>query len=413
MSEFLTLLPPAEALATLLRHLPRRRPTAEWLPTAAALGRTTAEPIYAPIPLPTFARSTVDGYAVRARDTHGANESLPAYLTIAGEVQMGTAATQPLLPGQCQLIHTGGMLPPHADAVVMVEHTQEARHGEREILRAVAEGENVLQIGEDVHVGHQVIPAGVRLRPAEIGGLMALGQTEVAVSAQPRVGILSSGDEVVRPGQPLQLGQVYDVNSYTLHALVSQTGGLPHLYPLLPDDPALFQQTAVQAWAECDMLLFTAGSSVSSRDLTAQTIAQLGAPGVLVHGVSVQPGKPTILAVCGGKPVIGLPGNPVSALVIAQILAMPVLAHLLGVSAEQRPSRPLLATLATNLPSQAGREDWVAVRLVGNEAGGYTAEPIFGKSNLIFTLARADGLLRIPPSANGLPAGSVAEVWVV
>ncbi len=408
MSEFLTLLPPPEALSLLLNHL-TTKPTAEWIPTADSLGRVTAAPVYAPFPLPTFARSTVDGYAVRARDTFGASESLPAYLTVAGEVAMGTAATQPLTSGQCQLIHTGGMLPPGADAVVMVEHTQEARAGEREILRTVAVGENVLQIGEDVHAGREVIPVGVRLRPAEIGGLMALGLAEVAVTRQPLIGILSSGDEVIRPGQPLQMGQVYDVNSYTLQALVAQAGGRAQLYPLLPDEPAAFKAAAEQAWAECDMLLFTAGSSVSARDLTAQTIAGLGAPGVLVHGVSVRPGKPTILAVCGGKPVIGLPGNPVSALIIAQILAVPVLERLLGLK-QARPHGRITARLATNLPSQAGREDWVAVRLVPQADGTYTAEPIFGKSNLIFTLARADGLLRIPPAANGLPAG--AEVAV-
>lgn len=408
MSEFLTLLPPSEALNLLLSRL-SAKPAAEWVPTTEALGRITATPVYAPFPLPTFARSTVDGYAVRARDTFGASESLPAYLTIVGEVAMGTAATQPLTSGQCQLIHTGGMLPPGADAVVMVEHTQEARLGEREILRTVAVGENVLQVGEDVHAGREVIPAGVHLRPAEIGGLMALGLAEVSVTRQPLVGILSSGDEVVRPGQPLQMGQVYDVNSYTLQALVAQTGGRAHLYPLLPDEPAAFKAAAEQAWAECEMLLFTAGSSVSARDLTAQTIAGLGAPGVLVHGVSVRPGKPTILAVCGGKPVIGLPGNPVSALIIARILAMPVLERFLGLK-QARPSGRITARLATNLPSQAGREDWVAVRLVPQADGTYAAEPIFGKSNLIFTLARADGLLRIPPSANGLPAGATVEV---
>jgi len=414
MPEFLELLPPEQALQTLLDNLPVQIEPEE-VQAEDALGRVTAEDVLAPHPLPSFARSTVDGYAVRAADTHGAGESLPAYLQIAGEVPMGAAPDFSIAAGQCALIHTGGMLPGGADAVVMVEHTQSVREDEVEVLRAVAAGDNVVKVGEDVAEGEQVIPAGTRLRPAEIGGLMALGVNRVPVARRPKVGILSTGDEVVPPEAEIGPGQVRDVNSYTLGALVEKAGGAAVRYGIIPDREADLRSSTRRALAECDLVVITAGSSASARDLTSQVINELGPPGVLVHGVDVRPGKPTILAICRDagsgrvRPVIGLPGNPVSALVIAGLFVVPVIGALMGLKARPRPSVP--ARLALNLASQAGREDWVPVQLL-REAGGYRAEPIFGKSNLIFTLARADGLLRIPPDATGLDAGEVVEVFL-
>jgi molybdopterin molybdotransferase len=408
MPEFLELLPPVEALNHLMSQLaPRVEP--EEIATSLALGRVTVAPVFAPHPLPSFPRTTVDGYAVRAADTFGASDSLPAYLTLIGEVPMGAEAGFVLAPGQCAMIHTGGMLPDGADAVVMIEHTQTAAAGEVEILRAVAIGENILKVGEDVPQGEEVVPAGVRLRPAELGGLMALGVTRVMVASKPRVGILSSGDEVVPPEAMPGPGQVRDVNSYTLSALVESAGGSAVRYGIVPDNPGDMQAVASRALNECDVIVITAGSSASSRDLTALIVNELGKPGVLVHGVNVRPGKPTILAVCGGKAVIGLPGNPVSALVIAMLFVVPVIELYLGLR-QTRPRLAVWARLAINLPSQAGREDWFAVRLVPVK-DGYQAEPIFGKSNLIFHLAQADGLVRIPADANGLAAGELVEVF--
>ena len=406
MSEFLNLVPPPEALARLLARL---NPVVqvEIERTENALGRVLAADIIAGQPLPPFKRSTVDGFAVRAADTHGAGASLPAYLSCVGEVAMGGAAERSLAPGECVIIHTGGMLPENADAVVMVEDTQAAAAGEIEIYRALAAGDNVLQTGEDVRPGETVLTRGSRIRAAEIGGLMALGYTSVEVARRPRVAILSSGDEVVSPEDEPGPGQVRDVNSYALQALVREAGGEPLLFGILPDRIDAFRSAARRALDEAEIVVFTAGSSVSVRDLTAQVIDELGEPGVLVHGVSVRPGKPTILAVCGGRPVIGLPGNPVSALVIAGLFVRPVIHGYLGVSAAPAPVRT--ARLTTNLASQAGREDWVPVRLV-QEGGVWLAEPVFGKSNLIFTLARADGLIRIPAAANGLAAGAAVEV---
>jgi len=415
MPEFLQLLPPVEALARLLEHLPPK-PRSEEVETSAALGRVTIFPMLAPHPLPDFPRSTVDGYALRAIDTHGASESLPAYLSVMGEVIMGVQSAFTLDANQCALIHTGGMLPNGADAVAMVETTQSVRTGEVEVLRAVAVGENVLRVGEDVNTGEEVIPAGVRLRPAEIGGLMALGITHLPVVRKPQIGIISSGDEVVPANAEVHPGQVRDVNSFTLSALVEQTGGIPVLYGIIPDRVQALHDVVRRALEECDAVVVTAGSSASVRDLTAEVIDSLGPPGVLVHGVNVRPGKPTILAVCTAKEVlppkavIGLPGNPVSALVIADLFLVPVIDRLLGID---RPRlRPTLqAGLKINLPSQAGREDWVPVRLTGGD-GILEAEPIFGKSNLIFTLARADGLICIPADATGLHAGEVVDVFL-
>jgi molybdopterin molybdotransferase len=407
MPEFLELLPPTDALGVLLSHL-SMTPQAEEVETVHALGRVTAEPVVAAHPLPAFTRSTVDGYAVRASDTFGASDALPAYLSVTGEVPMGAAAGMALAAGQCAVIHTGGMLPDGADAVVMIEHTQTARPGEVEVLRAVAPGENLLKIGEDVTQGEEVIPVGTRLRPAEIGGLMALGVTRVSVARRPQVAILSSGDEVIPPEAEPGPGQVRDVNSYSLGALVEQGGGIPVRYGILPDRADLLREAAVRALEACQVVIITAGSSASARDLTAEVIHSLGKPGVLVHGVNVRPGKPTILAVCNGKAVIGLPGNPVSALVIAGLFVLPVLNAALGLRA-RRPAARVSARLKTNLPSQAGREDWVAVRLQETPEGNF-ADPVFGKSNLIFTLARADGLVRIPPAATGLEAGQLVDV---
>jgi molybdopterin molybdotransferase len=407
MPEFLELIPPDRALGLFLETL-SPTPQAEQVMTVDALGRVMFIPVSAPYPLPSFPRSTVDGYAVRSVDTYGASEALPAYLSVVGEVPMGGAPDITLSTGVCALIHTGGMLPEGGDAVVMVEYTQSVHQEEVEILRAVAVGENVIKVGEDVSEGQEVIPAGTRLRPAEIGGLMALGIPEVTVARRPRVGIISSGDEVVSPEMDLAPGQVRDVNSYTLSALVQSAGGVPVMYGIVPDQRRAMRTIAEQARQENDLVVITAGSSASARDLTAEVIGALGAPGVLVHGVNVRPGKPTILAVCDGKAMIGLPGNPVSALVIASLFVVPVIEGLLGLRRE-RPRPAVAARLSLNLASQTGREEWVAVRLQ-REAAGYLAEPIFGKSNLIFTLARADGLVRIPPDATGLSMGENVEV---
>lgn len=425
MPEFLTLLPPDEARALLLLNLPAPALDLERIDAAAALGRVLAADIVAPHPLPEFERTTVDGYAVRAADTFGAADSLPAYLHLVGEVPMGAEPEFELGEGQCALIHTGGMLPAGASAVVMLEHTQSASPEEIEILRSVAEGENVIRVGEDVERGQVIQVRGSVIGPAAIGGLLALGITHVDVVRKPTVGLISTGDEIVSPAESPRRGQVRDVNTHTLAALVEKSGGSARSYGIVPDQFEALQTAAAKALSECDMVLITAGSSASTRDMTADVIRSLGAPGVLVHGINTRPGKPTILGVCEGKAVIGLPGNPVSALVNGYLFVVPVIEYLTG--ARTRPRAKLLARLVVNLSSQAGREDWWPVKLTrpqplppGADSTSfpegtveYQAEPIFGKSNLIFNLADADGLLRIHPDATGLSAGEMVEVILI
>ena len=414
MPEFLKLIPTQQALQILLSHM-QISVSREKVLAVNALGRVTAEAIYSPLPLPSFPRSTVDGYAVRAADTFGASESLPAYLRLIGEIQMGNSPGFDINRGETGLIHTGGMLPDSCDAVVMIEYTQQFGADTVEILRSVAVGENIIKIGEDVQTGQEVIPTGVRIRPTEIGGLAALGILELEVAKKPVIGLISSGDEITPPESNLLPGQVRDINSYSLSALIDQTGAIPIRYGIFPDQVDRLETIAAQALSECDMLIITAGSSASARDLTAKVINALGSPGVLVHGVNIKPGKPTILAICNNKVVIGLPGNPVSALVIASLFVVPAVESLLGLTNTGTRVR-LLARLSTNIPSQAGREDWVAARLYSDPSGdpsGYIADPIFSKSNLIFSLVRANSLIRVPPDATGLSAGDLVEVQVL
>jgi molybdopterin molybdotransferase len=424
MPEFLTLLSPDEGRALLLSHLKGPTQKSEFINVTSSLNRICAEDIRAPYSLPDFPRSTVDGYAVRARDSYGATDSMPSYLELVGEIPMGKAPTLVLSIGQCALIHTGGMLPKGADAVIMLEYTQATLKGEIEISRAVASGENVISIGEDVLQGQLILPRGSRMRPAEIGGLMAMGIIRMRVINKIRVGLISTGDEVIDPNQSPEPGQVRDINSYTLAALIERTGGQAILYGIVADKLKTLKDVASKALTECEMVIITAGSSASTRDRTAEVIGSLGKPGVLVHGINTRPGKPTILGVCGEKPVIGLPGNPVSALVNGYLFAVPVIESLLG--ALSRPKATVTARLTVNLPSQAGREDWWPVKLVpvqesrskkiegkGMGSSEWNAEPIFGKSNLIFTLAAADGLLCIPPNSTGMSAGELADVLLI
>jgi molybdopterin molybdotransferase len=290
----------------------------------------------------------------------------------------------------------------------MLEDTQQPHEKEVEILKAVAVGENILIEGEDVKSDETVITCGTQLRAQEVGGLMALGYTKVLVAVKPTVAILSSGDEVVPPATEPSPGEVRDINSYTLSALVERAGGEPIRYGIIADNRAALEKAAREAFDQSDIVVITAGSSVSARDITVEILAELGEPGILVHGLAIKPGKPTILGLGSSKPLIGLPGNPVSALVVGGLILPPILRRSLGMPAEQWQAQ-LPARLSVNLASQAGREDYQPVRLMHTK-DGTLAEPIYGRSNLIFTLVRADGLVRIPAEANGLPAGKQVMV---
>lgn len=407
MPEFFNVLAPDAAFNTLKPMLAFGVGT-EVVSASGALGRVTAEDIHSPEDLPAFARSTMDGYSVCSRDTFGASEGLPAYLDVVGEVPMGAESDVRLGVGQAATAYTGGMLAQGADAVVMVERTQKLDETAIEVLRAVAPGENVVQVGEDVKKGEVILPKGVVIRPQDIGGLLALGIMSVRVNRKPRIGIVSTGDELVRPNDEVSAGQIRDINTYTISALVEQAGGKPISIALVTDDFEEQRSAALRGLKECDALVFSAGSSVSSRDLTADVFNSLGGPGVTVHGISIKPGKPTVIGMAEDKPVFGLPGNPVSAIVVFDLVVRPGIHHLSG--CKRIPPPPTLrATLARDVPSVAGREDYVPVRLERTEVDAHAA-PVFGKSNLIYTLVRSDGMVKVPIDNTGLYAGETVDV---
>jgi molybdopterin molybdotransferase len=384
---------------------PDRRTPAEQVPLGHALHRVPAAPVTAPHPLPGFARSTVDGYAVRAADTYGVSEALPGYLTVAGTVRMGTEPELAVGPGTAAAMPTGGVLPAGADAVVMVEYTQEAMPGTIEVVRPAAPGDGVVRADEDAAAGAELVPAGRPLRAQDLGMLAAAGLTSLSVHARPHVTIFSTGDEVVPPGTTqLRPGQVRDATAAALAAMVTDAGGEPVPGGIVPDDPAALAAALRAALATSDLIVISAGSSVGARDETAGVVAGLGPPGIWCHGLAVHPGKPTLLAETDGVPVIGLPGNPRSALVIFRLLGIP-LVRLVGGCTRPPPEPVRRARLARDLPSATGRLDVVQVQLRDG-----LAVPVFGLSALLSVLTAADGYLTVPEAATGLDAGTEVEV---
>lgn len=408
MPELFKLLPPHEALSVLLERMGDVRMGSETVHVSNALGRVTTRQYLSPTGLPAFARSAMDGYSVRAADTFGASDSIPAYLEVIGEVPMGQVPQVELSPGQVAVAYTGGMLAKGADAVVMVENTHSVDGSTIEVVRSVAPGENVVQPDEDFRAGQEVVPAGHTLRPQDLGALLAVGVTSVEVARRPTVAIVSTGDELVAPDAEPALGQVRDINTHTVAALTERAGGTAVLVGIFPDELQAQRKAARDAMARGDLLVFSAGSSVGNRDMTARVLAELGGPGVLVHGISIKPGKPTIAGLADRTPIFGLPGNPVSAMVVFDLIVRPVIRSLLG--ATEPAAEPVVkATLARDVPSVPGRQDFFPVRL-STGPGGMVAEPIFGKSNLIFTLVQADGLASVSLDSGGLYAGDTVHV---
>jgi molybdopterin molybdotransferase len=407
---FLDLINISEAAGLLLENLSPGSGGTETVPLRHAAARILAGDVVAAGDLPGFERSSMDGYAVRAADTFGAGESLPAYLELVGEVPMGRAPGFPVREGQAARISTGGFVPEGADAVVMVENTQQEA-ARVEVLRAVAPGENVLRRDEDVASGTVVLREGTALGPAQIGVLAGLGIVEVEVREVPLVGVLSTGDEVIPASMPPGPGQVRDINSSALAAAVEGAGCRARAYGIVPDSREELLTASRKALEECEALLISGGSSAGVRDLTVEILGELGPPGVLAHGIYLKPGKPTLVAVCDGKPALGLPGNPASALAVFRELAVPLLRHMRG----ERPSpagfpcRAVRAIMGRPVSSAMGRTELVPVELEERE-GGLFAVPVMGKSSLIGTLARAVGQVRIPEGSEGVARGESVAV---
>lgn len=390
------------------RRLERLAPEA--VPLDQALGRSLAHDFTAPEDLPGFTRSCMDGYAVRSRDTFGASESSPAYLEITGQVLMGQRPEFSLSPGQCARIATGGMLPAGADAVVMVEHTRPLDEVTLELVKSVAPGANLMGPTDDAEKGQVLLPAGSRLRPQDLGLLAALGVGEVEVVRRPRVGIISTGDEVVPLKAVPGPGQVRDVNTHTLAAQVRQAGGEPLPLGLVKDSAEDLRRAVERSVAECDLTLLSGGSSVGMRDLTKEVFLSLPGAELWVHGVAVSPGKPFIWVSLGGHQLLGLPGQVASCMVAFHIFVEPVLEAMLGrePAAFTRFGR-LKARMSRPAPSVPGREEYLRVR-VEQEGDHWQAHPVFGKSGLLTTLIQGHGLVRIPSRSEGLYQDDEVEV---
>ncbi len=405
MKEFFQVVSLGDARALLDRFGPV---DTEHVPLSSATGRVLACDVVCEHDLPGFRRSTMDGFAVQAASTFGASEAAPALLEVVGAVQMGQQAAVSLGPGQAAHILTGGMLPAGADAVVMVEHTETLDHDTVEASRGVAPGQHVIQADDDAGAGQRVLARGTPLRAQEAGLLAALGVVEVEVYRRPVVAILSTGDEVVPVDAELRPGQVRDVNSTTLAALVEGSGGEALLLGIVGDRLDDLLHACRGALANSDMLLVSGGSSVGTRDLTLDVLSALDDSELLVHGVAIRPGKPTILARVGHKAVWGLPGHTASAMVVYGVLVASFVAHIAGV-AHPMPRSAITARLSRNLASVHGRVDFVRVRLEQRD-GKRWAVPVLGQSGLIRTLVAAQGLVEIDRDTEGLDQGVEVEV---
>ncbi len=371
--------------------------------------RILAVDIVSDVNLPDFIRSTRDGYAVRGQSTFGASEGNPAYLTVKGRVSMGTRPTFSIGPGEAAKISTGGMLPDGADSVVMIEHTEEIDDTTIEAYRSVAPGQYVIEIGEDIKKGEIMLSCGQKLRPQETGLLAAFGKERVKVYKKPVIGIISTGDEVVEINETPGPGQIRNINTYTLSGMVQKAGGIPLSFGIVQDNfDDLFDKCS-QALAKSDMVLISGGSSVGARDFTIEVLSSLPESKILVHGVSISPGKPTILARAGNKAFWGLPGHVVSAMIVFEVVVRPFIEKIGGLSDQHKRKERIPALLSRNLSSAQGRIDCVRIRLIEKD-GLLWAEPVLGKAGLINTMVKADGIIKIGINTEGLDKGSKVSV---
>jgi len=396
MSRFLRVIPVGEAVASLLAIAPD--PGVEMVGLEDALFRILGSDITARHDMPGFARSIVDGYAVVASDTAGAGEALPSMLLSTGRVEMGSSDPGRIEPGTCRYVPTGGMIPDGADAVVMIEYTEEM---EDQILvnRPAASGENIVAPDEDFAEGDIILPTGRRILPQDAGVLAAAGILTLPVRRIPLIAVIATGDELVPPTALPSPGQVRDVNSIVCETFIRQCGCTPISCGIIRDNPTDLASAIEEAVVTADAVFISGGSSKDERDASAEVISTLGK--VLVHGIAISPGKPTIIGEVAGRPVIGLPGHPSSAFIVLLAVAAPLLAAMSG---QQMPVRKISAVLAAGIPSAKGREDYVRVRLHGG-----AAQPLFSKSGLLHTLVQSDGYVRIPASSEGYEAGAAVE----
>lgn len=403
--EFFRLKTPSEVI-NILDEISHPLPS-ETIDITEAYGRIISEDIISPVDMPGFVRSSMDGYALKAKDTFGASQGSPAYLKLIGQVNVGESPSMKLTEGTAVKVYTGSMIPEGSDAVLMLEYADELDDGTIEILRPVAPGENIVRKDEDIAKGETILEKGHMLRPQEVGALAGMGILSVKVVKKPTIAIISSGDEIIPPDQTPKEGQIRDINSYSLAGLTMKFGGIPINMGIVPDDYELLRDKLTSAISLADVVLISGGSSVGSRDKTLDAIKSLPDVDVLVHGIAIRPGKPTIIAKAMDKFVFGLPGNPVSVMVTFQLFVGHLIRSLLGI--KDRFPLQMKAILTRNVASAPGREDYICVRL--KDVNGTTyAEPILGKSALISLMVKADGLIRIPLNVEGLETNSEVDV---
>ena len=378
----------------------------ESVPLSAAMGRVLAEPITAQEYVPDFDRSTVDGYACRAADTFGCSDAIPAILNLAGEVLMGQGADFALSRDSCVYVPTGGAIPKGADCAVMIEYTEDYGDGTVGIMKPGAPGMNLIFRGDDVFPGKEILPAGRVLTAQDIGALAAIGRTSVPVARRVKVGVISTGDELVSPDETPGPGQVRDVNAPLLTAMLEAFGAEVVSYGIVVDDEALLRRKMQDAARDCDAVILSGGSSVGVKDAACRIIESMGE--LLLHGIAIKPGKPTIMGKAGSKPLIGLPGHPVAACFVAQLFVLPLLGQLMG---RKREDFTVTAELTESLGANHGREQINACHL-RREGETLLAAPIRSKSGLITQLAGADGYFIISRDCEGLPKGAQVQVYL-
>ncbi len=396
---------PEEVLALIEKEFVPAAET-ELVHLTSAMGRILAEDIAAAEYVPDFDRSTVDGYAVRARDTFGCTDAIPAILTLQGEVYMGEGAGFVLKSDCCVAVPTGGAVPQGADGVVMVEYTEDYGDGTIGISKSVAPGQNMIFRGDDVYPGKVILKKGRVLSAQDIGALAAIGRVQVPVSKKLTVGVISTGDELVPPEAVPGPGQIRDVNSPMLEALLTAFGVHVINYGIVIDNEALLREKVTKAVSACDAVILSGGSSVGIKDAACRIIESMGV--LLLHGIAIKPGKPTILGKTGNKPLIGLPGHPVAAYFITKLFVLPLLSRLLGRTQEIYTTT---AKVTESIGANHGRAQYQCCRLERRDGELY-ASPIRGKAGLITTLAGADGYFCIDRDCEGLPKHAEIQVTV-
>ena len=382
-----------------------------------SINRILAENIQSNENLPAFDRSTVDGYAVKAKDIQGVSQSLPAYLELIGSVKMGEKTEIEIDDGQAAYIPTGGMMPKGADCVVMIEQTENISDDMVEIYKTAGIGENIIKKGEEIKKGEIILKKGHHIKPRDMGVFAGLGITEFEVYKKPRVAIISTGDELISPEKEMTFGEIRDINTYTITHLLSEAG-VEVTQAGIVEDTFEKIKTAIQKYLDFDLILVSGGSSAGLKDVTVDIINELGDPGVLVHGLKVKPGKPTILGKVDDTPIMGLPGHPGSAWMITNKFVLPLVKLLSGeykadnilddIAKNQITQR---AILNRNLSSDKGREEMIPVKLIKDKKQ-ITAEPLLGKSSFMRVFIESDGYLVIKAAQEGLEKGQAIDIYL-